>query len=509
MDHAGFWSTIGSAKNGTQLAKRLAKLAKREIVEFDAWFRAYYDATQRQDLWAAIYAIRGGCGDDGFDYFRAWLIGRGEAAVVAAIHNPESLAELVGRRNAEDESMLYAARRAYGVDLPDAPWPAIPGADAWPADRFASGVEWDDAFYAAHYPKLHARYIAGKTTPVPTGEISQDRFWQLIDDARGDSAEAATHALQHALRALALDELVGFDRWLSTYWHALRPRSDVRAVTRILFGKDDSDTVAGFGGWLLVQGRAAVAAATRDLDAVLVHARHPPTPNAPMLFVTWPPLEAHGIYSRSSPAESIPDVAAWHTDVDLSVASAAELRARFPRLTAKLSDVQLGADIDVTRFSLDDRKRYALERVARSRELADDGHRLVELDRAFDAFPTLDGLRFARGKALARLGRHADACADFDSALAIRPSPRVRWERAKSRDALGDRAGALADATSAAAEVDGARAWLAAQSAGVHRVRHAKFGDGTVVNASGDNLTIDFTSGRKTIARRFVEPIDG
>jgi Protein of unknown function (DUF4240) len=500
MDHTGFWAVMTSAKTGKQLEAKLAKLPKREIVEFDGWFRAYYSATRREDLWAAIYAIRGGCSDDSFDYFRAWLIGRGEAAVLSAVRDPESLVAIVGRADPEDEQILYAARRAYGVELPDAPWPIIPDIATWPADRFAHGVEWDAAFYAANYPRLHARYFKD-AKPTPTGSISNDRFWELVDGARGTDADAACRVLGQTLRGLPIEEVIGFERWLSSYWHALRPRGDVRAVARLLLGNDDADTVAGFGGWLVLQGHAAVEAATRDLDDALVHARHPVAACSAMLFVAWPALEAHGIYARSHGSQPI-DTSAWHADADLRVATAAELRARFPKLAAGV------VEVDVARLSADERKRYAADRVARAKQLGDDAQRLVELDRAFEAFPTLDGLRSFRGKALARLGRHADAIADFESALAFRPSPRVQWERAKSRDALGDRAGALADAHAAAAEVDDARTWLAAHaSAAPRRVRHAKFGEGNVVSASGDNLTIDFASGRKTIARRFVEPI--
>ncbi len=77
----------------------------------------------------------------------------------------------------------------------------------------------------------------------------------------------------------------------------------------------------------------------------------------------------------------------------------------------------------------------------------------------------------------------------------------------------GDRDGAIADAREAANRVDAARAWLASLVPGTpHRVRHTKFGDGTVVSAdatgSEPKLVIDFAGGRKTIARRFVEPID-
>ena len=35
------------------------------------------DDSYRWDLWGAAYLANGGCSDDGFDYFRGWLIGQG------------------------------------------------------------------------------------------------------------------------------------------------------------------------------------------------------------------------------------------------------------------------------------------------------------------------------------------------------------------------------------------------------------------------------------------------
>jgi Protein of unknown function (DUF4240) len=174
MEHAQFWSVIDEARasagdgaTSTALARALSQLTAAELIAFDAWFWAYYMAAQREDLWAAVYAIRGGCGDDSFDYFRGWLISRGEEAVLAAVRDPESLAALVGGADPRDESMLGAAGEAYrgvaGEDLP-VPGPPfeVPGRAAWPADRFESGLTWDDAFFAAHYPTLYARYVAPK-----------------------------------------------------------------------------------------------------------------------------------------------------------------------------------------------------------------------------------------------------------------------------------------------------------------------------------------------------------
>jgi hypothetical protein len=358
MDHARFWSLVDGARGahgGTAaaLSRALEALPAREIVEFDGWFWAYYLATRREDLWAAVYAIRGGCGDDSFDYFRGWLISRGEDAVLAAIRDPEALAELIGDANPRDELMLGAAsdahRRAHGGELPDDPRfrVAIPGRAEWPADRVAPGLKWDDAFYAAHFPKLYARYIEPVQRRKPTGAISAARFWEIIEGARDEAASAvdAVRRLERRLCELTLEELIGFHRWLSAYNHALF-RDDLRAASAVLLGKNDVDTFAGFRGWLIVQGQAAVHAAVHELDSLLEHARHPPAACQRLLFVESLAANAHATYLGYLPeaeCEAIPDRATWSPDWTAPAAAIGELRARLPRLSAGLSDVELAS----------------------------------------------------------------------------------------------------------------------------------------------------------------------
>jgi hypothetical protein len=47
----------------------------------------------RWDLWGAAYLINGGCSDDGFDYFRGWLLSQGRAIWQATLADPDSLAD--------------------------------------------------------------------------------------------------------------------------------------------------------------------------------------------------------------------------------------------------------------------------------------------------------------------------------------------------------------------------------------------------------------------------------
>ena len=82
----------------------------------------------RTRLWAAAYVINGGCSDDGFDYFRGWLIVQGRHVFEQAVVNPDALADLAvippapRRAFLECESGLYipaqAHRAATAEELP-------------------------------------------------------------------------------------------------------------------------------------------------------------------------------------------------------------------------------------------------------------------------------------------------------------------------------------------------------------------------------------------------------
>lgn len=83
----------------------------------------------RPGLWAAAYLINGGASDDGFDYFRGWLISQGREVFEQAVTDPDTLARLPAVvAAAEDgneldgESMLSIVWNAYlrkaGEQLP-------------------------------------------------------------------------------------------------------------------------------------------------------------------------------------------------------------------------------------------------------------------------------------------------------------------------------------------------------------------------------------------------------
>jgi hypothetical protein len=105
MDREQFWALIEAAKAATggdcraQTAQLVAALGQGLVEAILDWDRIHSELrveSYRWDLWGAASLINGGCGDDGFDYFRGWLLGQGRAVWQAALADPDSLADHPG-----------------------------------------------------------------------------------------------------------------------------------------------------------------------------------------------------------------------------------------------------------------------------------------------------------------------------------------------------------------------------------------------------------------------------
>ena len=99
--------------------------------------------------------MNGGCSDDGFLYFRAWLISEGRAVFEEAQANPDSLARIQRREYFDLESFGYVARYVFE---------AKGGAEI---DRDFSyelarpaGREWTEEELPTLFPNLAAKYLS-------------------------------------------------------------------------------------------------------------------------------------------------------------------------------------------------------------------------------------------------------------------------------------------------------------------------------------------------------------
>jgi hypothetical protein len=162
MTEAEFWDLIerkverqSNALDITALEDALRRQSPERIAAFGHHLDRLHQLSYRNRLWGAAYLINGGCSDDGFDYFRGWLIGMGRQVFNAALEDPDTLAE-VAEEDVECEDILSVAHRAYEEATGDG---------LAPGSQFESPVadleEWDfddDDEMRTRYPRLYARF---------------------------------------------------------------------------------------------------------------------------------------------------------------------------------------------------------------------------------------------------------------------------------------------------------------------------------------------------------------
>jgi hypothetical protein len=146
------------------LRAELRRLTAEEIKSFEVAFRRYLNKAYTWNLWGAACVIHGGCSDDGFEYFRRWLVSRGREVYESALTNPESLAQLEARPGPdgvwEFEEIYYVAMRIFEEkggkgDVRDYSDPEAGLAGPGPSGE---PFEEDEEHLARRYPNLWRRF---------------------------------------------------------------------------------------------------------------------------------------------------------------------------------------------------------------------------------------------------------------------------------------------------------------------------------------------------------------
>ena len=166
MDKTQFWQLIEASRadideddveqacyqQAERLQVALAQLSAPEIVAFSNIFDEFVDKAYRWDLWAAAFIINCGASDDGFTYFRWWLIAQGQSYYEAALENVENAGDnLTVDDEAECEMIAYCIDNAYEQktgylipsELKTRVFPAQP-----------AGERWDEEDLPKLYPRL-------------------------------------------------------------------------------------------------------------------------------------------------------------------------------------------------------------------------------------------------------------------------------------------------------------------------------------------------------------------
>ncbi|HEX6345555.1 DUF4240 domain-containing protein [Umezawaea sp.] len=165
MDEASFWALIERSAAATRtpaerltwLTTHLASLPPPDITDFQVLLDHVRGRADTWRHWGAANLVLGGCSDDGFFYFLAWLVGLGRAGFTAVAADPDALADLA------------PVQRLATTDP-----------DAWPTDE---PLDWEGLDYVAREAHrrrtgdhdgldadLAARRHASMVSPEPDGE---------------------------------------------------------------------------------------------------------------------------------------------------------------------------------------------------------------------------------------------------------------------------------------------------------------------------------------------------
>ena len=167
MDEREFWRLIDrsrEAANGDverQSAELRALLEGRSREELEGFARRYETLeweSYHWDVWAAGYLLAGGMSDDSFDYFREWLITRGERIFRMALEDADALADALPPTEDEDleaEGFGWSVKELYEEKFGE----EMPIFDDVEPRGEPAGEDWDEdeAELKARFPRLWAR----------------------------------------------------------------------------------------------------------------------------------------------------------------------------------------------------------------------------------------------------------------------------------------------------------------------------------------------------------------
>jgi hypothetical protein len=166
MPEDQFWKLIVQANKeaagdleamvGT-LSALLQKRPLQDLITFTNRWRQLRGEANTWALWGAAYIIEGGCSDDGFTYFRDWLIAKGPDRYKPAMADPESLIDVD-----RDEEQGHYGEDVYFVAI--ALFEERTGEKDIPAlfqENFeTTGTQWDEEGddLERMFPRLWAKF---------------------------------------------------------------------------------------------------------------------------------------------------------------------------------------------------------------------------------------------------------------------------------------------------------------------------------------------------------------
>ena len=177
MDCNTFWDLISGAKRECGqdmdavfqwLMGRLTILGPQQAQDFHDILHGYQQLAYQYGLWTAASLMCDGCSYDGFIDFRAWLIAQGKEVYLAALADPDSLADAEAYGGCQFEALTYAGNTVLetltGQSTYDGTNPTACNAlvaelrqDIVYGEGVGYPYEWDEL--ETYFPRLCAKYL--------------------------------------------------------------------------------------------------------------------------------------------------------------------------------------------------------------------------------------------------------------------------------------------------------------------------------------------------------------
>lgn len=171
MSDDAFWAIIEQTiafeadtdRQTEALAEALRARPTDDVLAFSGAFERQLNAAYTWDLWGAGYVVHGGMSDDGFEYFRRWLISKGRTVFQRVLAAPDDLADILAPNSIgalEYEEFAYVAgevwtsRTNQSLDT----FHERAGTTFHNGDPSGEPFEQNAAYLAVRYPKLWRRF---------------------------------------------------------------------------------------------------------------------------------------------------------------------------------------------------------------------------------------------------------------------------------------------------------------------------------------------------------------
>ena len=125
MDKDTFWALIREEKTASgqdmdataeHLRSSLTAMGAASARGFHNLFEAYMDLSEPFGLWDSASIMKeNGCSLEGFIDFRAWLIAQGKDTYMAALRDPDTLADIEPYGNCSFETIAYIGSDVYHI----------------------------------------------------------------------------------------------------------------------------------------------------------------------------------------------------------------------------------------------------------------------------------------------------------------------------------------------------------------------------------------------------------